>query len=774
MNNNTDFVINGKGVLAGYTGSAKKIIVPEGVTEISDDAFMMSGLEEIYLPAHLKKIGRRAFFQCRALQKIGFPDEGSLEIGEGAFVGCTELVDESGLLILQNRLFAFHGTAGQDQYADIPDEVTAIEDGVFESAGKIHITMSVNCPSWQTSGKAAKYGVARSIIHISDSTLSFRDSDGKIVAKVILANKEETEPKRNGVILSIRCKEDGGFDFAAYDSYFSELSKVSNKIKMALVRVRYPYELSDYMRNVYFDFLKKQGTAAGILLIDENDEDSIELLESNEIFNSPATVKLIEYAQEKKCNSIVLSLLNYQNRKFGSKNNSESYKLTGSAEKKMNTIPVSEWKKKFRWKYKDGDVWITDYIGNDPEVVIPEKIGSKFVTGIGTVGGILGDFPGKHAKKVTIPGWIKHFERGAFCWSMNHLELIFGEGITELPDYIFFEPHHLTICFPDSLQYMNDPISCINKQTDKTKWETIDVIVPRGSFAEKYFADRGIKYTVEDNKMTIPDAVSVAIQANESHKDAISKKKAEKAWKKPKAGSNLVPRYQGLGTEVVFPTDVDGIKINGIADTAGDAPENYRKLKSVVLPEGYTYIGKRAFAGCENLETISLPSTLQVIKTQAFADCPKLKEIILRNNISFQGNDIFSGSNVGTVIFEAKQGEKILPHLFFGCHVEQFVIIGGPFKSNGNVFDYTGSGRTKSEINFPDYVYTNDDFNTLDLRGSGKGNIKKIRSLADFDETKIADQYFKEKIAADKKSGIKTADPVGKAARQKKSSKRKK
>lgn len=42
----------------------------------------------------------------------------------------------------------------------------------------------------------------------------------------------------------------------------------------------------------------------------------------------------------------------------------------------------------------------------------------------------------------------------------------------------------------------------------------------------------------------------------------------------------------------------------------------------IVVPEGVTAIGKRAFAACPNLVYITLPDSLQSIATNAFADCP--------------------------------------------------------------------------------------------------------------------------------------------------------
>ncbi len=53
----------------------KKVIIPEGVTEISQYAFAnCTALEEIVLPSTLKKIGYGAFYNCTSLSKINLGD----------------------------------------------------------------------------------------------------------------------------------------------------------------------------------------------------------------------------------------------------------------------------------------------------------------------------------------------------------------------------------------------------------------------------------------------------------------------------------------------------------------------------------------------------------------------------------------------------------------------------------------------------------------------------------------------------------------------------
>ena len=71
--------------------NAKKVILSEGITEISDGAFSnCSKIEQVVFPSSLKAIGKRAFSNCSSLTDINLPS--SIEtLGEGCFYSCGNL-----------------------------------------------------------------------------------------------------------------------------------------------------------------------------------------------------------------------------------------------------------------------------------------------------------------------------------------------------------------------------------------------------------------------------------------------------------------------------------------------------------------------------------------------------------------------------------------------------------------------------------------------------------------------------------------------------------
>ncbi len=129
------------------------VTVPEGVTEIGDDAFYRcSSLKTVKLPGTLKKIGKRAFFSCKKLKTVDAPKR-IPSIGEDAFYDCAALKDKGGFIILNGTLCEYSGknaspripdgvkTIGKRTFAErrletveFPEGLEAIEEGAFEES----------------------------------------------------------------------------------------------------------------------------------------------------------------------------------------------------------------------------------------------------------------------------------------------------------------------------------------------------------------------------------------------------------------------------------------------------------------------------------------------------------------------------------------------------------------------------------------------------------------------------------------------------------------
>ena len=120
------------GASAFSNTSITYIMIPEGVTEISEGVFWGCALETFTFAEGVTKIGANAFRGCRSLTSITIP-AGVTEIGEGVFRECYSLntvtfAEESKLTKISNH--AFHG-CNLLRYVTIPASVTEIGEGAF-------------------------------------------------------------------------------------------------------------------------------------------------------------------------------------------------------------------------------------------------------------------------------------------------------------------------------------------------------------------------------------------------------------------------------------------------------------------------------------------------------------------------------------------------------------------------------------------------------------------------------------------------------------------
>ena len=100
-------------------------------------------------------------------------------------------------------------------------------------------------------------------------------------------------------------------------------------------------------------------------------------------------------------------------------------------------------------------------------------------------------------------------------------------------------------------------------------------------------------------------------------------------------------------------------------------------LKSVVIGEGVTEIGEYAFMGCHSLESVVIPDSVKQIGSMAFQDCAALKSIVIPKNVEKMENETFNGCyNLESVEICGGVTEVISWDAFTGCHALKSVVIG--------------------------------------------------------------------------------------------------
>lgn len=116
---------------SAFYGTNLNTVVMNGGEEIGNNAFGETDIREITLPSGLKKIGEYAFYNCRKLAKVKF-SSGLEEIERGAFSGCNKLTKvtlSSGLKKIGQG--AFYGTGIKN--ITFPKNTSEIGIGVVDN-----------------------------------------------------------------------------------------------------------------------------------------------------------------------------------------------------------------------------------------------------------------------------------------------------------------------------------------------------------------------------------------------------------------------------------------------------------------------------------------------------------------------------------------------------------------------------------------------------------------------------------------------------------------
>lgn len=121
MDNFKDFVIKDD-ILERYYGTEEKVVIPENIFKIGNNAFLASSsVRTIKFPKSIKEIGASVFFGCKNLSDVVLPD-GVEKIGREAFISCSNLIN-----------------------MEIPETVCEIGSGAFDFCSSLeHVSLPAN------------------------------------------------------------------------------------------------------------------------------------------------------------------------------------------------------------------------------------------------------------------------------------------------------------------------------------------------------------------------------------------------------------------------------------------------------------------------------------------------------------------------------------------------------------------------------------------------------------------------------------------------------
>ena len=92
-----------------------------------------------------------------------------------------------------------------------------------------------------------------------------------------------------------------------------------------------------------------------------------------------------------------------------------------------------------------------------------------------------------------------------------------------------------------------------------------------------------------------------------------------------------------------------------------------KSIKQVVIADGVTTIGGRAFSDCSSLTSVTIPNGVRTIEDYAFSGCSSLASVTIPNGVTEIGSFAFSSCRALTSITIPNSVTRIGSSVFFDC-----------------------------------------------------------------------------------------------------------
>ena len=641
--------INGESYEIYRMTGVKNVIIPKGVSYISEDAFAgCSSLVSITMPNSVSSIKRNAFTNCIKLTKVIIPDTVT-SIGEHAFDGCWSL-----------------------KYIRIPYGLTCIEDLTFSECKSLQNIIVPN--SVVSIGSWAFYDCSSLVSVVLSNELNyihanaFRNCNKLEIINLPDAVEGISENAFSGccMLSSIDIGPRTGFSANAFrgcDNLYMTID-INNPYFTLMDGIVYNKEITaivyvmPYVTNLIVPETVQtiSGIAGNINIVYVD-------------FSRAVSIKEVGFEAFDGCENLVTvklpeSVTSIGDSAFGTCISLENIIIPNGVTNIGNSAFVN-CKRLTHIVIPNGVLSIKDYTFSGCESLTSASIPNTIVS-IGA-----GAFRNcSNLTSISIPKGVTHIENYTFegCSSLNNIEM--HSGILEIGEGTFYDCRSLmSITIPECITTIKNstfsgcsgltnitiPNSVINIE-ENAFWgceklyqvinqSELEFVIGSDGYGQialnaKMIDNKGnITYRDENNGFAYIDTVDCFRFVKED-------------------GKYKLISYLGNDDTVTLPIDINGesyeiYRMTGVKNviipkgkTKIDVEAFYgcKTLKSIVIPDGVDIICSYAFFECDGLISITIPDTVIDIEYCAFSHCSNLTSVVIPESVKMIGNEVFDGT----------------------------------------------------------------------------------------------------------------------------------
>ncbi len=584
-------------MLLKYLGAESRVIVPEGVTRIAEEAFAgKENIDKVILPESLREIGAEAFRDCLLLQTITLP-EGLERIGKGAFENCVKLLRislPSKISTLEARVFRHCRALQEVQFSE---RLLTIEESAFYGCFALRkvqfpesLTFIGEMAFYRCSGlKEVRIPAKASYV----KSLAFAKSG---LRKVWVSGRVDGIP--NG-----RMYGEGVFaDCMKLKTLLLEegVQHIPDKFACgcaALDRVVLPKSLKSVGRHPW------EGTA----------------------FLAQWRSKQAEQMQlEAGRNQQTMQLDVNQNQQTLKKDTSQDWQhLDGMRLSNVQREAAPDTDEGIFWdgRHLEGEVWLSDsvrivsggaFYGNRKvtEIHLPDSV--QFI-GAAAFKGC------RELRRVWLPAGIKHLEAEVFagCGELEEICLV----QTPVSDV---ERSALDEMPAAEETFVSADLSARGRTVGAKLFPVWDTIGERA-----FYQCRKLKVLRLEQAKSIGKEALAGCTALGRSNVAVNLQIGERAFENTQFLENREDGFSIVGNVIVAGEACSG-EVCLPEGVIGIAPYSFsgnREITKLVLPDSLQWIGEGAFFGCSGLYAVKFPKGLRRIGARAFEKCISLQEI---------------------------------------------------------------------------------------------------------------------------------------------------